>query len=145
MWWLINLISDARRWRWTRFQLVVALLRKAWDILKKNVGTRLKLFWLRVFNIRNNIFSTMYFTRFSEYSNFFILLENFQVILSNLTQTHLYIFMWKSNRNHYSSWKNGCSNIFFWRIETNAWIKFRRKFFLFIHLIPIRMFRLLKL
>ena len=142
MWWLINLISGARRWRWTRFQLAVALLRKAWDILKKNVGTKLKLFWLRVFNIR-----------------FFQ-----QCILQDSVNIPIFSFYWKTFKWSFQIWlkciyiflcekvtetitvhENGCSNIFFWRIETNAWIKFGRKFFLFIHLIPIRMFRLLKL
>ena len=41
--------------------------------------------------------------------------------------------------------ENGCNNLLFWCIETNAWINFRRKLFLFSHVILIRMFWLLTL
>ena len=41
--------------------------------------------------------------------------------------------------------ENGCKNLLFWCIETNAWIHFRKKFSLFSHLILIQMFWLLTL
>ena len=51
------------------------------------------------------IFSTTLFSRLKNFSPLFIVLKNFQVILSNLAHTHISVFMWKSKRNHYSSWK----------------------------------------
>ena len=41
--------------------------------------------------------------------------------------------------------ENGCKNLLFWCIKTNAWIHFRKKFSLFSHLILIQMFWLLTL
>ena len=41
--------------------------------------------------------------------------------------------------------ENECNNLLFWCIETKAWINFRRKLFLYSHLILIRMSWLLTL
>ena len=85
----------------------------------------------RVINIRNN-FSFVHF------------IEELSSDLSNLTQTHIYIFLFEEVIETITVRENRCSYVLFCCIETNTRIHFRKKLFLFCKLICIEMFCLLK-
>ena len=87
----------------------------------------------RVIDIRNN-FSFVHF------------IEELSSDLSNLTQTHIYIyiFLFEEVIETITVRENRCSYVLFCCIETNTRIYFRKKLFLFCKLICIEMFCLLK-